>query len=38
LFFRLAQQAMAVEPAPYKSLVKHVHRHRNRLGPLQSRG
>lgn len=30
LFFRLAQQAMAVEPAPYRSLVRHVHRHRNR--------
>jgi transposase-like protein len=30
LFFRLAQQAMAVEPAPYTSLVKHVRRHRNR--------
>ena len=30
LFFRLAQQAVAVEPAPYRSLVKHVHRHRNR--------
>jgi transposase-like protein len=38
LFFRLAQQAMAVEPAPYKSLVKHVRRHRNRLGSLHSRG
>jgi transposase-like protein len=30
LFFRLAQQAVAVEPAPYRSLVRHVHRHRNR--------
>jgi transposase-like protein len=31
LFFRLAQQALAVEPAPYASLVKHVvRRHRNR--------
>jgi len=30
LFFRLAQQALAVEPAPYRSLVKHVQRHRNR--------
>jgi len=30
LFFRLAQQALAVEPAPYTSLVKHVRRHRNR--------
>ena len=30
LFFRLAQQALAVEPAPYKGLVKHVRRHRNR--------
>ena len=30
LFFRLAQQALAVEPAPYKGLVKHVLRHRNR--------
>jgi transposase-like protein/ribosomal protein L37AE/L43A len=30
LFFRLAQQAVAVEPAPYSRLVKHVHRHRNR--------
>lgn len=39
LFFRLAQQAVAVEPAPYASLIKHVHRHRNRLGSsLQSRG
>jgi transposase-like protein len=38
LFFRLAQQAVAVEPAPYASLFRHVHRHRNRLGSLQSRG
>ena len=30
LFFRLAQQAVAVEPAPYHRLVKHVHRHRKR--------
>jgi transposase-like protein len=30
LFFRLAEQAVAVEPAPYRSLVRHVHRHRNR--------
>jgi len=30
LFFRLAQQAVAVEPAPYSSLVKYVRRHRNR--------
>jgi transposase-like protein len=30
LFFRLAQQAVAVEPAPYRRLVQHVHRHRNR--------
>jgi transposase-like protein len=30
LFFRLAQQALAVEPVPYRSLVKHVLRHRNR--------
>ena len=30
LVFRLAQQALAVEPAPYKGLVKHVRRHRNR--------
>jgi transposase-like protein len=32
LFCRLAQQALAVEPAPYKGLVKHVQgqrRHRN---------
>jgi transposase-like protein len=29
LFFRLAQQALAVEPAPYKGLVKHVQRHRH---------
>ena len=38
LFFRLAQQAAAVPPAPYRSLVKHVRRNRNRLGSLQSRG
>ena len=30
LFLRLAQQAVAVEPAPYHRLVKHVHRHRKR--------
>jgi len=30
LFFRLAQQAVAVEPAPYSRLVKHVRRHRKR--------
>jgi len=30
LFFRLAQQAVAVEPPPYRRLVKHVRRHRNR--------
>ena len=30
LFFRLAQQALAVEPAPYKRLIKHVRPHRNR--------
>jgi transposase-like protein len=30
LFFRLAQQAVAVEPAPYRRLVKHVQRHRKR--------
>jgi transposase-like protein/ribosomal protein L37AE/L43A len=30
LFFRFAQQAVAVEPAPYHRLVKHVHRHRKR--------
>jgi len=30
LFFRLAQQAVAVEPAPYHRLVKHVRRHRKR--------
>lgn len=30
LFFRLAQQAVAVVPAPYTSLVKHVRSHRNR--------
>ena len=30
LFFRLAQQAVAVDPAPYTSLVKHVRRHHNR--------
>ena len=30
LFFRLAQQDVAVEPAPYHRLVKHVHRHRKR--------
>jgi transposase-like protein len=30
LFFRLAQQAVAVEPAPYHRLVKQVHRHRKR--------
>lgn len=30
LFVRLAQQAVAVEPAPYHRLVKHVHRHRKR--------
>lgn len=30
LFVRLAQQAVAVEPAPYSRLVKHVRRHRKR--------
>jgi transposase-like protein/ribosomal protein L37AE/L43A len=30
LFFRLAQQAVAVVPAPYTSLVKHVRRDRKR--------
>ena len=30
LFFRLAQQAVAVVPAPYTSLVKHVRRNRKR--------
>jgi len=30
LFFRLAQQAVAVEPAPYKSMVKHLRRRKRR--------
>ena len=38
LFFRLAQQAVAIGPAPYTSLVRHVRRHRKRLRQLQSRG
>lgn len=34
LFYRLVQQAVAVEPAPYKSLIKQVRRRR----PRQRRG
>ncbi len=30
LFFRLAQQAVAIEPAPYRDLVKHVRGRRRR--------
>jgi transposase-like protein/ribosomal protein L37AE/L43A len=30
LFFRLVQQAVAVEPVPYRRLVQHVHRRRPR--------
>lgn len=30
LFFRLAQQAVAVQPAPYKLIVKHLRRRRRR--------
>jgi transposase-like protein len=42
LFFRLVQQAVAIEPVPYKRLVeRRDHRrrpHHNRLGSLESRG
>ena len=30
LFYRLVQQAVAIEPAPYASLVKHVRSERRR--------
>lgn len=35
LFYRLVQQALAVEPAPYESLIKHVRR--RRPGPRRQR-
>jgi transposase-like protein len=30
LFYRLVQQAVQVDPVPYKEMVKHVREHRNR--------
>jgi hypothetical protein len=30
LFFRLVQQAVAVDPVPYQDLVQHVHRRQRR--------